>query len=911
MNYNVSRNSDSMAHQSQRETSRPSGEFRTAHPGFNDSRDLWFPIPFSSVLKRPLGTGRAAALRWVWLAVVAGSIATSVLMVQLDWNGLPVRLGPFQFFLTIYPPLVLCTWALFWLGFPWAFLAAYAATLVGALVGGMPLVWALLFALADPLGLAVYALAYRAAPLSIRMRSWSSVFWFLATSLVGALAGSTGSFIWTHTRAMAVAETYAVWQGWWMGALLQAALINLPVLALLGPRVAVWRRMHLPPGRRPAASQAWTMATVLVAFALVGAFVTANGSLITARLSGLQREALEPSLAEAIRVAVWSLGLLTWQALALLAVAAVGMLLLAAGWTRTLRTEVAARTAELQESQDRYALAARGANDGLWDWDVAAGQVYFSPRWRAMLGLGESDVSDRIEEWLDRIHPDDREQVTAALEAHQAGHTSHFESEHRVRHRDGGYRWMLCRGVCVRDSAARPVRMAGSQTDITERRAAEQQLLHDAFHDHLTGLPNRALFLDRVGSSLARAKRHPGQQFAVLFFDLDRFKVINDSLGHVVGDQVLVAVAERLSRCVRPGDTVARLGGDEFAILLDDITGRDAATEFADRINETLTRPFVIAGNEVFTSASIGIASSRTGYNRAEDMLRDADTAMYRAKHMGKARHQVFDTAMHARAMRQLLLENDLRRAMTRGELTLLYQPILAVASGRVAGFEVLLRWNHPEWGAVARHEFLPLAEETGLILPIGEWVVEEACRRAARWREALGRAGEVPFSVNLSGRQMAQSDLAQQVAATLTRHGLPPATLRMEITEGALMEHLEPAGATLRSLKEAGIAVDIDDFGTGYSSLSYLHRFPIDRVKIDRSFVGAMLSDPQSLEIVRAIVALTQSLGMETVAEGVENEEQLAALRTMGCPLVQGYHLGRPSPEVEALDMLRRGTGC
>lgn len=865
----------------------------------------WRPIPLAALLDRSQPHHRVARLVWLWLAVIAGSVATSVVMVVLDWNGLPVQAGPFTFHLTVYPPLVLCTWALFWLGFPWAFLAAYVATLVGALVAGMPAPWALLFAFADPLGLAVYALAYRVAPLSVHMRSLSAAFWFLATSVVGALAGSTGSFIWTHSQQMGVTETFAVWQGWWMGAFLQAACINLPVLAILGPRVEAWRQRSLPEGRRPEVSRNWTIATVLVFFAVVGAFVSANGSLIVARLSTLDHGALPAELGTAMVVAVWSLGLLTWHTLALLGVAAVGVLLLAMGWTRTLRAEVASRTAELQESQERYALAARGANDGLWDWDVAGGRVYYSPRWKAMLGHGDQEVGETIEEWLDRIHPDDRAPAQAALEAHLAGHTSHFENEHRMRHREGDYRWMLSRGVCVRDGAGQALRMAGSQTDVTERRAAEQQLLHDAFHDHLTGLPNRALFLDRVGSVIGRAQRNPGHDFAVLFFDLDRFKVINDGLGHAVGDQVLVAVADRLSRCVRPGDTVARLGGDEFAVLLDGISGRDAATDFAERINTHLIRPFHIAGNEVFTSASIGIASSRTGYSRAEDMLRDADTAMYRAKHLGKARHQVFDTAMHARAMRQLLLENDLRRAMERAELSLLYQPIVALPSRQVRGFEALLRWHHPDWGEVPRQEFLPVAEETGLILPLGDWVLEQACRQLSLWRTAAPGARGLTISVNLSGRQIAQGDLIDRVTAALAAAALPVSSLRLEITESVLMEHLEPATAALQRLKELGVAVDIDDFGTGYSSLSYLHRFPIDRVKIDRSFVGSMLDDPQSLEIVRAIVGLAQSLGMEAVAEGVEHEPEAAMLTDLGCPMAQGYLLGMPLPPDDVADRL------
>lgn len=676
------------------------------------------------------------------------------------------------------------------------------------------------------------------------------------------------------------------------------------------PLRALWR----PPWiTGPAATLRWLWLALIAAnalflFAVAGVFVTAGGFLVVTRLSGLAEHGMAPELGESVAPAVWVARLFTWQTLILLAAVTCGLFLLGVIWSRALRRELAAQTAGLQESQERLALAAREAIDGLWDWDVATGKVHFSPQWKAMLGLTEEDVKDRIEEWIERIHPDDRDQVQAALEAHQAGHTSHFESEHRVRHRDGRYRWMLCRGVCLRDRAGRPTRMAGSQIDITERRTAEEQLLHDAFHDQLTGLPNRALFLDRVGGALARAQRDPDKQFAVLFFDLDRFKVINDTLGHAVGDQVLASVAERLSRCVRPGDTVARLGGDEFAVLLDDITGRTAATEFANRIIETLARPFLVADNEVYTTASIGIASNRTGYTLAEDMLRDADTAMYRAKHLGKARHQVFDTAMHAQAMRQLLLENDLRKALERHELTLLFQPIVNIQSRRAAGFEALLRWNHPQWGAVPLKDFLPLAEETGLIIAMGQWAVEEACAQMARWRDALGDTAQAVVSVNLSARQVAQAELPQQFMEALDRHTLPLSALRVEVTEAVVMEHINTGGTTLQHLKDVGVAVDIDDFGTGYSSLSCLHRFPVDRVKIDSSCVAAMLTDSHGREMVEAIVASSRSLGMEPVAEGVEIREQLTMLQDMGCTLAQGFLLGKPAPAQQALDWLASG---
>lgn len=674
---------------------------------------------------------------------------------------------------------------------------------------------------------------------------------------------------------------------------------------------ALW---HPPWTTAPAATlrRLWfalIAANVLLFLAVVGACLTAGGALAVTRPAGVAEHGSVPGLRDSVEPAARGDRLLTWHTVILLGAATGGLLLLGMIWARALRKELAAQTAGLQKHRERRALDARGAVDGLWDWDIASGKAHFSPGWSSMLGLGEADDEGRIGQWLDRIHPDDRERVDAALEAHQAGHTSHFESEHRVRHRDGRYRWMLGRGVCERDEAGRPTRMAGALVDITERRAAEEQLLHNAFHDQLTGLPNRALFLDRVGGALARARRDPDKQFAVLFFDLDRFKVINDTLGHEAGDQVLAAVAERLSGCVRPGDTVARLGGDEFAILLDEITGRAAATEFANRIIDTLARPFMIAGSEVYTTASIGIASNRTGYSLAEDMLRDADTAMYRAKNLGKARHQVFDTAMHAQAMRQLLLENDLRRALERRELALLFQPVVDTVARKAVGFEALLRWNHPQWGAVPLQDFLPLAEETALILTIGEWVIEESCVQAARWREAFRGKGETAISVNLSARQVGQADLPQQVTGALERHRLPASALRVEITEGVLMEYLAADGTTLHHLKDAGVAVDMDDFGTGYSSLSCLYRFPVDRVKIDRSCVGAILTGSRNREMVQAIVASARPLGMEPVAEGIETAEQLTILQDMGCTLAQGFLLGKPVPGEDVHEWLVSGV--
>ncbi|HEY9750603.1 MAG TPA: PAS domain S-box protein, partial [Allocoleopsis sp.] len=365
----------------------------------------------------------------------------------------------------------------------------------------------------------------------------------------------------------------------------------------------------------------------------------------------------------------------------------------------------------LRESQERYALAVAGANDGLWDWNLKTNEIYFSSRWQSMLGYQEGEISSSPNEWFSRVHPEDVERLKAQINLHLEGLSPHFESEHRMRHQDGSYRWMLSRGLAVRDADQKVSRMAGSQTDVTERKHVEEQLLHDAFHDVLTGLPNRSLFMDRLGLAIERSKRPGNNLFAVLFLDLDRFKVINDSLGHMIGDQLLIAIARRLEACLRGGDTVARLGGDEFTILLEDIVDIHDATRIANRIHQALQSPFNLQGQEVFTSVSIGIALSETGYDWPEDLLRDADTAMYRAKSLGRACHEVFDRTMHLRAVELLHLETDLRRAIERQELRLYYQPIVSLTTGRIHGFEALIRWQHPERGLISPAEFIPVAE--------------------------------------------------------------------------------------------------------------------------------------------------------------------------------------------------------
>lgn len=431
---------------------------------------------------------------------------------------------------------------------------------------------------------------------------------------------------------------------------------------------------------------------------------------------------------------------------------------------------------------------------------------------------------------------------------------------------------------------------------IAESQRWEKLLLHNALHDALTGLPNRVLFMERLGQALERTKRCEDNLFAVLFLDLDRFKIVNDSLGHMIGDQLLQAFARQLQTCVRDKDTVARLGGDEFAILLEDIQDVANAIHIADHIQKTLTLPFILNGYDVFTSASIGIALGSIGYDKPEDMLRDADTAMYRAKALGTTTHyQVFDKIMHAQAMALLQLETDLRWAIERNEFRIHYQPIVSLSSGKIIGFEALLRWQHALRGLVSPMEFIPMAEETGLIIPIGWWVLREACRQMRAWQLQFPVSLPLTMSVNISSQQFSQPDLIKQIQQILDETGLEPRNLKLEVTESVLMANAESTAATMLQLQALGIQFSIDDFGTGYSSLSYLHRFPISMLKIDRSFVKNMDFDVENNQIISAIMALAWSLGMNVVAEGIEKKKQLSQLQELKCEFGQGYFFSKP----------------
>jgi diguanylate cyclase (GGDEF)-like protein/PAS domain S-box-containing protein len=544
--------------------------------------------------------------------------------------------------------------------------------------------------------------------------------------------------------------------------------------------------------------------------------------------------------------------------------------------------------AALRESEERFRSA----------FDYAAiGMALVSPegRWLQVnrslcqiLGYDEQELLGMT--FQEITHPD--EQASVQLHARQMleGRLPTCQTEKRYIHKDGHVVWIYLSISRVGGGPSAGSGLIFQVQDITDRKQAERQLLHDAFHDALTGLSNRALFIDRLKLALARHKRLGADHFAVLFLDLDRFKVINDSLGHAIGDQLLVGIARRLETCLRPGDTVARLGGDEFTILLEDVTDAHEVTNIARRIQKELALPFNLGGHEVFTTASIGIAPSTTGYERPDDVLRDADTAMYRAKSLGTSRYEIFDKEMHTRAVNLLHLETDLRRALDRREFTVYYQPIVELETGVVQGFEALLRWRHPAHGFISPAEFIPVAEETGLILPVGRWALEEACRQMREWQSQFPRAAEMYMSVNLSGRQFANPELCEQIREALKTTGLKPESLKLEITESVVMENIEKTIEMLRQLRALGVESSVDDFGTGYSSLSYLHRFPSTTLKIDRSFITRMGGADENGEIVRTIVMLARNLGMQVVAEGIETEAQLAQLRALSCDYGQGY---------------------
>ena len=540
-------------------------------------------------------------------------------------------------------------------------------------------------------------------------------------------------------------------------------------------------------------------------------------------------------------------------------------------------------------------LTSRATNDGLWDWDLEHNTINFSQRWLEMLGHETGEVSNAPTEWFDRVHPEERDQLREELVVHIDHLTDHFRSEHRIRHKSGDYRWVIARGLAQRRADGKAIRLVGSHTDITAQKLTEERLVHDSFHDALTGLPNNALLRERLERAANYAKRRPGYTFAVLFLDVDRFKNVNDSLGHVEGDQLLIIIAGRLKSCIRSVDLAARLGGDEFILLLDDIADKQEAVYAAERIQRAVAMPFYLNGQEIYASTSIGIAISSDPERDPYSLVRDADTAMYRAKSRGSGLYEIFNPSMHAQAVQLLGMETSLRRAISRDELRLHYQPIVNLMTGEIAGFEALLRWYSSDKGIVQPQDFIPVAEETGLIIPIGRWALREACRQMVAWQQNVVFEKKLFMSVNISPRQFTQVDLVDQIAAVLDETRIAPEVLKLEITESVLIDNVESTAVMMRRLQSMNVRLCIDDFGTGYSSLSTLSQLPIHTLKIDRSFVHQTRSDGKHAEIVDTIIMLAHNLTMDVIAEGIENEEQLRILKARNCEYGQGYLFSRP----------------
>lgn len=547
----------------------------------------------------------------------------------------------------------------------------------------------------------------------------------------------------------------------------------------------------------------------------------------------------------------------------------------------------------LRRSQERFELVARATSDAVWDWNLSTNEIWWNEGFQKLFGYKTEVIGSGLDSRIMRIHPDDSERVVHDIYRHIESRQSNWIDEYRFMRDDGSYAFVIDRGYVVYDGET-PVRMLGSMMDVTDRKSLEDQLTHQALHDPLTKIANRALFKNRVDHALTKIARS-NSSLAVLFLDLDNFKSINDSLGHAAGDKLLVSVAERLQTCLRNADTAARLGGDEFAVLVESMYRSDEAIMIAERILAVFRQPFLLGGKMIHVGTSVGIAISPPERIDSEELLRNADLAMYMAKSEGKGRYAVFEAKMHEALMERIELEDELRNGIEQREFILHYQPILDLTSNTVIGMEALVRWNHPRLGLLAPMNFIPLAEETNLIVPLGEWIIAEACRQVQLWRNQYKGKMNVAVTVNISIRQFVQAELVAIVSRALKNSGLPPSCLILEITESFMMQDTEATIAKLTELKKLGVRLAIDDFGTGYSSLSYLQRFPVDILKIDKSFVDKLGQGSEGNAVARAIIMMGDSLNLKTIAEGIEHPEQIDELQLLGCQSGQGYHFAEP----------------
>ena len=741
----------------------------------------------------------------------------------------------------------------------------------------------------------------------------------VAATVGSAVSATIGTLSLRYGGLLAAADYWTTWRTWWMGDGLGGGVVVAPaVLAgfaapLRGPLrprlqfagflaiVAITGLWVIGPAGYPYLALplvAWGAIRWALPGASLATLVTAVAAVVRV---GQGAAPFAGSPTELLRLDGF-LAVLSFSGLVVAAVvverdAAAARL---AGANRDLEERVRIRTAALDADRERLAEAQRIAGIGSWELDLGSETTIWSDEMYRIFGVDPSTFEPTYEAFLALVHPDDRATVTGCLDRALTSQDS-FLFDYRVPLSDGRVRWVRARGRLVTDDAGNLAGMQGTCQDITDRMEAEASLTYHALHDPLTGLPNRTLLLDRIEVALARSARL-GRSVAVLFLDLDRFKPINDSRGHATGDTVLQTVASRLRAAVRPSDTVGRLGGDEFVVVSEDASVWQA-TVLGERLIRTLEKPFEVEGDEVFVTVSVGIAIAETGVS-ADELLRDADVAMYQAKQRGRARSEFFDEAMRTEAARRLETATALHRALERDEFETHYQPMVDLNSGAIVGVEALVRWRHPERGLVSPAAFIPMAEEQGLIVPIGDRVLEESCRQWASWRAQFPARDPLILNVNISARQLHRPEFLESIRSVLASHGVDPGSLCLELTESVLMEDVEAERHTLSALRELGVGLAIDDFGTGYSSLTYLKRFPVSGIKIDQTFVAGLGVDTFDTAIIESVIELAHAVGLHVTAEGVETVEQMLRLRALGCDYAQGYYFARPQPAA-ALDAL------